>query len=233
MTWRWRTFFSSFRHAAAALGLVAGLSAATVTGRVELTGTPVKDLSGVVIWLEPASPEPIRPGRATMTQRNKTFTPHVLAISAGTTVDFPNLDPIFHNAFSSFDGKVFDVGLYPPGSSRAVRFDRPGIVRLFCNIHPAMSAVIVVVNGPWFAVSAHDGTFEISGVPPGGFTLYAYHERATPQTLFGLSHAVTVRQDHMELPVISISETGYLPSPHKNKYGKDYPRHGNYSERMP
>jgi plastocyanin len=209
------------------------LSAATIAGKVELTGTTVKDFSGVVISLESATPQLPPPRHATITQKNKTFIPHVLAIPAGTTVDFPNLDPIFHNAFSSFDGKVFDVGLYPPGSSKSVRFDRPGIIRLFCNIHPAMSAVIAVVNSPWFAVSARSGAFEISGVPPGTYTMRVYHERATTATLSSLTRSVTVRDDRLDLPVISISETGYLPAPHKNKYGKDYPDQVIYSEHLP
>ncbi len=81
-----------------------------------------------------------------MLQKNKMFTPHILPIVAGTAVDFPNSDPIFHNAFSSYDGQIFDVGLYPPGSSKSVRFGRPGVVRVFCNIHPAMSAIILVLQ---------------------------------------------------------------------------------------
>jgi plastocyanin len=226
MTWLSLIFFSS----------LLSISAASVTGRVDLTGTHVKDLSGVVVWLEPANPDLLRAspaGRATITQRNKTFLPHVLAISTGTTVDFPNRDPIFHNAFSSFDGKVFDVGLYPPGSSKAVKFDRPGVVRLFCNIHPAMSAVIVVLSSPFFSISAKNGSFDFPDVPPGIYTLHAYHERATARTLSDLTRNIIVRDDHLELPVLSISEAGYLPAPHKNKFGKDYPDQVIYTEHLP
>src|SRR5258708_6263948 len=126
------------------------LAAASVSGKVQLrdskdsTVSKKMDYSGVVVWLDPvntpgnatASPVTADP-RARMVQKGKTFTPHVLAVRAGTTVDFPNFDPIFHNAFSNYDGKVFDVGLYPPGYSRSVNFQRPGVVRVFCNIHAA------------------------------------------------------------------------------------------------
>ena len=85
-----------------------------------------------------------------MLQKGKMFTPHILPIMTGTTVDFPNSDPIFHNAFSSYNGQIFDVGLYPPGTSKSVRFTRPGVVRVFCNIHPTMSAIILVLEHALF-----------------------------------------------------------------------------------
>jgi plastocyanin len=208
---------------------------ATLSGRVELTGTKTKDLSGVVVWLEPLGDVPETPlagQHAVMTQKDKMFLPHILAVQTGTTVDFPNLDPIFHNAFSSFDGKVFDVGLYPPGTSRSVRFDREGVVRVFCNIHPAMSAVIVVVKHRWFAKSLRDGSFRIEAVPEGEYKLRVYHERATEANLAELTRMVSVKEDRTELKTIVISEAGYLPAPHKNKYGKDYPHTTVYSEHM-
>src|SRR6185295_18656305 len=132
------------------------------SGRVELRDsldTAVRkhmDFSGVVVWLEPAngSPAPVTPGAtAKMIQKDKTFTPHVLPIRTGTSVDFPNFDPIFHNAFSNYNGRTFDVGLYPPGTSQRVPFTRSGIVRVFCNIHANMSAVIVVLNTPYFVTT--------------------------------------------------------------------------------
>ena len=142
--------------------------AATVTGNVVLVGpdghAPKKrDFSGVVVWLEPvgtaARPAPVPPKPATMEQRNKVFGPHVLAIERGTAVDFPNNDPMDHNAFSNFYGQIFDVHLYAPQTSRRVVFRRPGIVRVFCNIHETMSAVIVVLETPYFAVSNAAGHF--------------------------------------------------------------------------
>ncbi len=206
--------------------------AATVTGSVVLrdSNTPEvrkkSDYSGVVVWLEPtgeAATVPVVTHHVRMVQKDKTFSPHVLAIITGTTVDFPNFDPIFHNAFSNYNGQVFDVGLYPPGSSRSVRFNRPGIVRVFCNIHANMSALIVVLRTPWFATTGPDGHFSIPSVPPGEYKLSVFHERATQHTLDALQRQVTVDADSEVLPPIGISESGYLPIPHKNKYGRDYP----------
>ena len=216
------------------LGAVAWSSAsATVSGRVELVDSKDRarkkrpDYSGVVIWLEPRAEAPLEsvgePGTATMRQKNKRFIPHVLAVRVGTAVDFPNQDPIFHNAFSSFDGQIFDIGLYPPGTSRRVVFQRPGVVRVFCNIHSMMSAVIAVVPTPWFATSSAKGTFEISGVPAGEYRLKVFHERALPETLAALERKVVVGAEGLSLGVIRISESGYISVPHKNKHGKEYP----------
>jgi plastocyanin len=208
------------------------LTAATVTGRIELRDShePAvekrKDYSGVIVYLEPASgvvKASHESRHAVMDQKNKTFKPHVLAIEVGTTVDFPNNDPIFHNAFSTYNGQLFDVGLYPPGTSRSVRFARPGIVRVFCNIHATMSAVILVLNTPYFDTTKSDGRFEVAAVPPGDYTLHVFHERATPATLESAARSIVAIGDVVTLPPLTISESGYLPIPHKNKFGKDYP----------
>src|SRR5438477_6659024 len=134
----------------------APLAASSVRGVVELVDSRYasvrryKDYAGVVVWLESAtaaaSATPVSgtPPVFEMRQKDKMFVPHLLAIPVGAAVAFPNLDPIFHNAFSNFNGQLFDVGLYRPGSSRTVRFERAGVVRVFCNIHPTMSAVILV-----------------------------------------------------------------------------------------
>jgi plastocyanin len=208
------------------------LCAATVTGRVDLRDSrdPAvrnrADFSGVVISLKPVQGSAAPPGNSkhsTMLQKDKMFTPHVLAVPRGSMVDFPNADPIFHNAFSSYSGQIFDVGLYPPGSTRSVRFGREGVVRVFCNIHSSMSAVIVVVATPYFATTKRDGAFEIAGVPPGEYDLTVFHERASEAALQALSRKVTVGPDGASLPPIAISEAGYLSIPHKNKYGHEYP----------
>jgi plastocyanin len=221
-----------FRTCALTLALLAGASAATVSGRVELVSSrdpnvrKRNDSSGVVVWLEPASGTPVIPanaGRAQMVQKNKTFTPHVLAIAVGTVVDFPNFDPIFHNAFSNYNGQIFDIGLYPPGTSRSLAFRREGVVRVFCNIHPTMSAVILVLKSQYFATSARNGGFEIVHVPAGSYRTHVFHERAAETTLAELARTIEVGEGPLELAPIQISESGYLEVPHKNKFGKDYP----------
>jgi plastocyanin len=213
------------------LTFVLPLTAAAVSGRIELrdskdTSVSKKgDFSGVVVWLEPVNGEPLpvtQGVRARMIQKDKTFTPHVLVVPVGATVDFPNFDPIFHNAFSNYDGQLFDVGLYPPGTSRSVRFNRPGIVRVFCNIHASMSAVIAVLATPYFDSSQKTGNFEIRDVPPGEYILKVFHERATAGTLNAISRRVTVGAADLILPAVSISESGYLVVPHTNKFGREY-----------
>lgn len=206
------------------------LAAATVTGRVELKDSrdpsvrSKANYSGIVVSLVPTDkPAPLTPGHAIIRQKGKLFLPHILAITAGTIVDFPNDDEIFHNAFSNYNGQIFDLTLYPPHTSRSVRFTRPGVVRVFCNIHASMSAVIVVLPTPYFAVSKRDGTYSIPDVPPGGYQLSVFHERATDASLRALDQHVTVPESNFDLPTISVSETGYLPTPHSNKYGQPYP----------
>jgi plastocyanin len=222
MMWLWRICFS-----AACLSPLLG---ATVAGMVELKDSRAaavrkhRDFSGVVIALEPldAAVPNHAPNHARMVQKDKTFTPHVLPVLIGTTVDFPNYDPIFHNAFSNYDGQLFDVGLYPPGSSREVHFTREGVVRIFCNIHSSMSALIVVLKTPYFTTTTRDGSFQIANVPPGEYRLKVFHERATEVTLDNLRQRVTIGNDALQISPITISESGYLPIPHKNKYGRDY-----------
>ena len=225
MTWLLRTCFSS-------LWLLPAL-AGTVNGTIELVNSRDpevrhhKNFSGVVVWLEAvgrvASPAPAGSHPAVMAQKMKAFLPHVVAIPAGTSVEFPNFDPIFHNAFSSYSGQVFDVGLYPPGHSRVVTFKREGVVRVFCNIHSTMSAVIVVLKTPYFAVSGDSGSFAIRNVPAGEYVLHVYHERALAQTLSSLQQTVKVTAEDSALQPLVISETHYVPTPHQNKYGMDYP----------
>jgi plastocyanin len=238
----WRLLICSSLLGSGLLVDRAPLQAGTVSGRVELRDSKdaqvrkKMDYSGVVVWLDALRPDPPRPGAdsaappaapanllpARMIQKDKTFTPHLLAIRTGTAVDFPNFDPIFHNAFSNYDGKTFDVGLYPPGSSRSVRFTRPGVVRVFCNIHAAMSAVIVVLNTPYFTMSRKDGSFEIPAVPAGEYRLHLFHERATQATLDSLDRRVNVGDGPLVLAPLPVSESGYLPVTHTDKFGHAY-----------
>jgi plastocyanin len=218
--------------AGAAFVAVGDLRAGAVAGAVQLTGSNESsvrkhgDFSSVVIWLEPATgtTAPLSPQHARMVQKDKRFDPHVLAVDVGATVEFPNLDTIFHSAFSSFDGQLFDLALYPPGASRSIHFTRPGVVRIFCNIHPSMSALVVVLDSPYFATTGKDGHFAIPNVPAGQYRLHVLHERATAETLAALVQNVTVSASGAVLQPITISEVGYLPmAAHKNKYGRDYP----------
>ena len=138
--------------------------------------------ANVVVWLDaPNAPAGLQRGKVVLDQRNIDFTPHVLAVRVGTTVDFPNNDRVFHNVFSFRDGKVFDLGLYPVGTRKQVKFDKPGLSRIFCNIHPNMAAYVVAVDTPYFAVSDQNGAFTIDSVPAGSYTYHAW--RAGDTTL--------------------------------------------------
>lgn len=194
-----------------------------MSGRVQLSAS--KDCAGVVVWLEPlAGHPPETPTRTlSMAHHHKTFVPHVLALRAGSKVQFPNLDPFFHNAFSNYDGELFDVGLHAPGTVREVTFHRPGIVRIFCNIHPTMSAVVVVLDTPWFAISNPQGSFRIDNLPAGEYRLKVFSERALPEALEGLERQITVGTGDLAVPDLAVSEAGYVVTPHKNKFGNDYP----------
>jgi plastocyanin len=135
---------------------------ATVLGTTRVAGRPAAD---VVVWLDALQvPGEPRTAKVVLDQRNLNFYPHVLAVRVGTTVDFPNDDRVFHNVFSFKDGKQFDLGMYPVGALRHVTFDKPGLSRIFCNIHPNMAAYVMAVDSPYFAVSDQTGAFKIPGV---------------------------------------------------------------------
>lgn len=163
----------------AVTSIVVALAATTAAAPPpELSGTirvGARPQADAVVWIEAAdAPPPATPPRAVLDQRNLMFSPHVLAVRVGTTVDLPNNDLVFHNVFSFHDGKKFDLGLYPVGTSKRLTFDRAGLSRLFCNIHPAMAAYILAVDSPYFAVSDKQGRFAIRGVPAGAHTYRAW-----------------------------------------------------------
>ena len=139
----------------------------------------VSDRLRSVVYLESAPRgafEPNEPGHAVMDQREERFVPHVLAITTGTTVDFPNRDRFYHNVFSLSKPARFDLGRYAQGHSTSVRFDRPGIVRVFCDIHSHMNAFILVFSHPFFAVTDDEGRYRIENVPPGTYGVIAWNE---------------------------------------------------------
>ncbi|MFQ5722947.1 MAG: plastocyanin/azurin family copper-binding protein [Terriglobia bacterium] len=160
-------------------GLLAGqpAEAGTIEGRVQKKGLHA-DLSNFVLSLEDIQgpfPPPVEPAR--MDQKELRFVPHLLVIQVGTTVEFPNSDPVSHNVFSISDTKRFNLGLYSRGTVRRIKFDKPGVVELLCNVHLEMSAYIVVLKNPYFARTAPDGTFRIPNVPAGRHRLRCWHER--------------------------------------------------------
>ena len=151
-----------------------------LTGVARVGGRPAKD---VVVWLEiPGGPSAPTTRKVVLDQRNMQFVPRVLAVRVGAAVEMPNSDRLLHNVFSFRDGKVFDLGLYPVGASKTVTFDKPGLSRIFCNIHPAMAAYVLAVDSAYFAVSDAQGRFTIRDVAPGTVTYRAWHAGAKPTT---------------------------------------------------
>ena len=138
---------------------------------------PESEVRHVVVYVKDAPRTAVPPMRAEIRQRNENFVPHVVAVSVGSTVDFPNDDPIYHNVFSLSRTKTFDLGRFPKGKSRGEVFDKPGIVKVFCQIHSHMSATVMVFDHPWFAVPDEQGTFDLPGLPPGMHQVTAWHER--------------------------------------------------------
>jgi plastocyanin len=217
-----------------ALMLLIGLApamaeVATVRGRVELVSAgkarhprpPV-----AVVWLTPVTgpssdpPAVPAPGGLRLVQRHKSFEPHVLVVPAGASVEFPNHDPFFHNVFSLFEGKRFDLGLYEAGTSRMVRFDRPGVSYIFCNIHPEMSAVVITLDSRWYAVSKGDGQLSIADVPYGRYMLHIWSEGMGPDSKEN-AREVTIGED-ASLGLIRVPADSGDHVAHKNKYGRDY-----------
>jgi len=185
------------------------------------------DASNVVLWLTPLEgPARPLPSAASLhprlLQKNKSFKPHVLVVPVGTQVEFPNHDPFFHNVFSLFEGKRFDLGLYEAGSTRDVLFDKPGISYIFCNIHAEMSAVVIALSTPYYGISDGAGHVTLPGIPPGRYALHIWYETALPETLNALSREVVVGSDVPALGVLHLPASGIVP-PHKNLYGHDYP----------
>lgn len=185
------------------------------------------DESDVVVWLRPLD-QPITPVDASsrkrwqLIQHDKMFQPHVLVVPVGAVVQFPNHDPFFHNVFSLFDGKRFDLGLYEAGATNSVRFDRLGVSFLFCNIHSDMSAVVVAVDTNYFGISGKNGYITLANVPEGKYELHVWYERSLPEDLKGLTRVVAIASPTADLGAVNIPENPNFSPSHKNKYGQDY-----------
>jgi plastocyanin len=197
---------------------------------VELTRSAhrLKDASKAVIWLTPLGttvelPKQKESQIPQLVQHNKMFEPSLLVVPVGGKVEFPNHDPFFHNVFSLFEGKRFDLGLYESGTTRFVQFDKPGISFIFCNIHAQMSAVVIALATPYYAISDVRGEVSIPNVPPGRYELQIFHSSVAPDALHALNREITVNSGTTSLGSFTLAETDVILA-HKNKYGRDYDR---------
>src|SRR5882724_3428805 len=219
----------------AVLALCTGMLAqvAAVRGRVEVTGsakTGHTPFPNTVVWLTPvpgtaidsAPASPDAPANLRLTQKNKSFEPHVLVVPAGSEVEFPNRDPFFHNVFSLFEGKRFDLGLYEAGTTRMVHFDRAGISYIFCNIHPEMSAVVITLATPFYAVVHGVGQVELPNVPFGRYQLHTWSEGTGPENPQPPGREFVVAEGSPKVVVIRVPAINRQNLAHKNKYGRDY-----------
>ncbi len=202
-----------------------------VTGKMELDrgrsffSSGIGPAENVVIYLESstASPPPPLKGPLRIVQQSKRFDPPIIVVSPGSEVDFPNRDPIFHNVFSPYYGPAFDLGLYKPGDSKKVEFKVPGVSWIFCNIHQEMSAIVLTVTTPYFAVTDKRGNFSIPGVPDGTYRVKVWYDQVTPEELEKASRTAEIGPTTRQLPTLRLSTQGFVAIPHKNKFGKDYP----------
>lgn len=207
----------------ASLVVPASLAAqGAVSGRVSISERPgeqTMDFSSTVVSLTPkdsASARP-RPSRGAIAMNGRAFVPHVRVVTPGSRVDFPNQDPFSHNIFSSSPGAVFDLGLYPAGKSKDAPFRRPGAYAVYCNIHPRMTAFVVVAPSQWYAQAGNDGRWSIDSVPPGEYTLTVWHERAKSVTT-----PITVPAAGLGGLTTALDARGYRFADHKNKFGREY-----------
>jgi len=183
--------------------------------------------SNVVLWLTPAGnvPAPNAPAIPAsnlpqLVQRNKSFEPHVLVVPVGSVVEFPNRDPFFHNVFSLFEGKRFDLGLYEAGTTRNVVFDKPGISYIFCNIHSEMSAVVISLITPLYGFADSQGVFRVENIPNGDYNMHVWIEGQKQSTLDRLARRVRVSGEKSDLGEIHVDHSERQQ--HLNKFGQSY-----------
>jgi plastocyanin len=204
------------------LFLLAGvipLLAIPVAGRVQIVGRAPGTTLPTIVYAEPlgggSRPQPVR---ATLRQSKKSFQPRVLAIPVGSTVQFPNDDPVFHNVFSLNPPEQFDLGLYREGASKSQTFKEPGVYRVYCNIHPQMSAVILVLPTQYIIEADANGAYRLD-LPAGRYRVTAWSERSQPATA-----EVTVSAGAATLPDLKLDESKAVVAKHTNKFGQEYPR---------
>lgn len=205
--------------------LPVALSAATIEGRIALTaeGKPLRsdEAQDAIIYFRPKTPaaKPPAPTKTEMRTVRKQFVPRVLAVTVGSTVRFPNADPILHNAFSTSKDNAFDVGLYGEGEGQTVTFSHAGYVRVYCNVHHSMIGHILVLDTPYFTHPDASGNFRLTNLPKGEGDLVVWHERANPW------HAVV--EAGAPLSDVGLELTQRKIPQHTNKFGKPYGRDPN------
>jgi plastocyanin len=201
-----------------ALGnLAVSAAAGPVSGSVRTLTRPDARASVSVVYAEPLeAPAPRSSSTFSLVQKNKAFQTPVLAVPAGATVTFPNQDPIFHNVFSLSGPQPFDLGLYRAGHSRSRTFAQPGTYRVFCNIHPEMTALVLVVPTPYATQTDAAGRYVLD-LPPGRYRLTAISQRADAVSVEIVATGATV-----DAPEITLDESSWVAARHKNKYGQDY-----------
>jgi plastocyanin len=200
-----------------AVALTAPVAAHEVTGRVRVTGR-TDAAAKTIVYAERLEGGKPAARRARLTQKDKSFTPRVVAVPAGSTVDFPNEDPIFHNVFSLSPPGGFDLGLYRAGASKNKTFAQPATYRIFCNIHPEMTAVLIVLPTEYITEADATGAWKLS-LPAGRYRVTAWSERAQPATV-----ELTVGNGPATAGELTLDESKFVELPHKNKYGQDYPK---------
>ena len=190
---------------------------------IEKNNKPSPDLGSAVLYLEGAGPA-AAPVTLDITINEKVYRPRVVVTPVGSTVRFPNTDPFNHNVFSASEPNQFDLGLYARGEAKSYTFTHPGLVRVYCNVHPRMVAYVVVAANRYYTQPGVDGSFAIDNVPPGQYRLHVWHERIAAEIVKEITVAATGAEDLQ----VMLNARGYRWQPHKNKYGQEYQTNAGY-----
>jgi plastocyanin len=227
---RVHTFHRAWWFVVVLAAAVGAAAQPALKGHVQLSrnGPSLSNASKAVVWLTPIGLAVELPRQEPshipqLVQKNKSFQPALLVIPVGGKVEFPNHDPFFHNVFSLFEGERFDLGLYESGTTRFVQFDKPGVSFIFCNIHAQMSAVVIALATPYYAISDSRGEVTLPDVPPGRYRLQVFHSSVAPDQLRALDREITVAPGDTSLGSFTLKESDVTLA-HKNKYGRDYDR---------